>query len=82
MTSLQDYVEQQEKTTPRVRCMTCKLPAALLEQVNQARKGDEPVTYKLISSWLQDEHATQISVPTLQNHFKFNHHLRKEAARD
>lgn len=79
MTSLQDYVEQQEKTSPRVRCMTCKLPAALLEQVNHARRGDEPVTYKLISGWLQDEHQIQISVPTLQNHFKFNHHQRNGA---
>lgn len=80
MTSLQEYVEHQEQAAPRVRCMTCKLPAELLEQVNSARKQEEPITYKLISAWLEEEHSHTISVPTLQNHFKFNHHLRNGAS--
>lgn len=79
MTSLHEYVEQQGPVATRVRCMTCKLPAELLVQVNQARTSEEPVTYKLISGWLEEDHNTVISVPTLQNHFKFNHHLRNGA---
>lgn len=77
MTSLQEYVQHREQQAPR--CTTCKLPAELLTQVNDARKGDTPITYKLISAWLEEEHSETISVPTLQNHFKFNHHQRKEA---
>lgn len=74
---LSDFVVEHRKRTDgrRRRCQTCSLDPALLAQVHAGRaRSPKPISYELISKWLEEHHDVVIQATTLRNHFVSRHH--------
>lgn len=57
------------------KCSTCRLPAKVLSQVEQARTREAPIPFTVVSRWLEIE-GFQINPLTIPNHFRQMHHIR------
>lgn len=59
------------------RCSTCRLPAELLQQVEDARERENPIPFAVISRWLHHE-GYEIGPLSLPNHWRRFHHVRED----
>lgn len=55
------------------KCKTCQLPTDLVDQIEEARRQDNPVSFTVISAWLQTQ-GHDLNPLTIPNHFKGRHH--------
>lgn len=60
------------------KCTTCRLPASVLAQIETARASEHPLSFTVISRWLEIE-GYSISALTLPNHWRSFHHIRVTA---
>lgn len=75
--NLDDYVEKQSKAQDgrRRRCLTCALDEDALSQVHAGRaRKPKPVSFEIISKWLEDDRDVKIQPNTIRNHFVAGHH--------
>jgi hypothetical protein len=72
MVTLAEFAESAKPA--RRKCFTCRLPEDVLEQVENARLQETPVTFPVITAWLKDEGHENISMFNLRNHFQAAHH--------
>jgi hypothetical protein len=73
---LESFAEEQSGSPDgrRRRCLTCALPQALREQVEDGRSREgKPIPFETISKWLAGE-GHKIQPNTMRNHFVAGHH--------
>lgn len=72
--NLTDFaVEEKASTGKKTRCMTCNLPADVLNEIHDAREGDRRISFPIIAKWLKAEHGIEILHTTIRNHFIAEH---------
>ena len=70
MASLDGFLREQSGGGRR--CVTCRLPEELLEQVEEARGRAKAPSYPLISQWLREE-GHEVPSHSLKYHFGEGH---------
>lgn len=73
---LEEYAVQEETSKrSKSRCSTCSLDPKILAQIEEGRtRKPKPITYPMMSAWLEKTHGIKIQQATIRNHFISGHH--------